>query len=87
MLDYLTLFEKRYSFINTQVVIRLGRALKPGEYRGKIYQLNLNPAPGEERSKFLFEWVMSSGIPIGQMKRDILAEAKTRFGLDIPSEK
>ena len=65
------------------MVIRLGRALKPGEFRGKIYQLNINPAPGDERSKFLFEWVLTPGISFGQMKRNILAEINTRLGLHI----
>jgi hypothetical protein len=59
--------------------------LKPGEVRGKIYQLTINDA--SERSKFLFEWVLSSGVQVKQMKRDIIAEVKTRFALDIPHEK
>lgn len=53
--------------------------------RGKIYQLNINDSL--ERSKFLFEWVLSSGVKIGQIKRDILAEMKARCGVDIPHEK
>lgn len=75
-----------FSYVR-QVVIRLGRALKEGEYRGKIFQLCINPAEGEERIKFLFDWVLSSGIPFGQLKRDILAEVKARYGLTMAPEK
>lgn len=74
-----------FSFI--KVLIRLGRALKPGEFRGKIFQFCLNPEPGEERSKFLFEWVLVPNISIAQMKLDILAEVQARFGIDIAPEK
>ena len=53
-----------------QIAVRLGRALRPGEVRGKIYQLKVNDA--EERSSLLFEWVLSTGVQVGKMKRDIL---------------
>lgn len=68
-----------------QIAVRLGRALRPGEVRGKIYQLKINDP--HERSQLLFEWVLSSGVQVGQMKRDILAELKNRHGIEIPPEK
>lgn len=68
-----------------QIAVRLGRALRPGEVRGKIYQLKINDS--EERSQLLFEWVLSSGRQIGQMKREILIELKIRHGIEIPPEK
>lgn len=67
------------------VVVRLGRALLPGEVRCKIHQLKLNDSDG--RSKFLFDWVLSSGVRVGQLKKEILTEIKTRFGIEIPPEK
>lgn len=68
-----------------QIAVRLGRALRPGEVRGKIYQLKINDT--QERTQLLFEWVLSSGIQIGKMKRDILVELKSRHGVEIPPEK
>ena len=68
-----------------QIAVRLGRALRPGEVRCKIYQLKINDA--QERSSLLFEWVLSSGVKIGKMKQDILAELKSRHGTEIPPEK
>ena len=67
------------------IAVRLGRALRPGELRGKIYQLKINDP--HERSQLLFEWVLTPGMTIGQMKRNILAEIKSRTGIDIPPEK
>lgn len=67
------------------VIVRLGRALRAGEVRGKIFQLNINDPV--ERSKLLFEWILSSGVQIGKMKQDILAEMKGRYDIDIPPEK
>ena len=75
----------REMFETTQIVVRLGRALRPGEVRGKIHQLCLNDP--HERSKFLFEWVLTPDVQIGHIKRDILAEMKSRFAIDIPYEK
>lgn len=68
-----------------QIVVRLGRALRSGEIRGKIYQYKINEPV--EQAHLLFEWVLSSGVQIGQMKRDILAEVKIRYGFEIPPEK
>jgi hypothetical protein len=59
--------------------------LEPGEVRGKIYLLDINNS--SERSKFLFEWIISSGVQVKIMKRKILAEVKSLFGWDIPYEK
>lgn len=67
------------------VIVRLGRALRPGEVRCKIFQLNINDQV--ERTKLLFEWILSSGQQVGKLKLDILAEMKSRFGLEIPPEK
>jgi len=68
-----------------QIVVRLGRALRPGEVRGKIHQLCLNDP--HERSKFLFEWVLTPDVQIGHIKKNILAEMKSRYAIDIPYEK
>lgn len=68
-----------------QISVRLGRALRPGEVRGKIFHLKINDT--QERTQLLFEWVLSTGVQIGKMKRDILAEMKSRHGIEIPPEK
>jgi len=68
-----------------QIVVRLGRALRPGEVRGKVHQLCLNDP--HERSKFLFEWILTPDVQIGHIKRDILAEMKSRYAIDISYEK
>lgn len=67
------------------VVVRLGRSLRPGEIRGKIFQLNLNDP--KEMSKLMFEWIFSPGQQTGKLKLDILAEMKSRYNVDIPLEK
>ncbi len=60
----------------------MGRALRQGEMRGKIYQLCLDQA-AEDRAKFLFDWVLAPGDRVADVKRDIVAEVKARYGVDI----
>ena len=85
-IDEQTYFKEIYLIYNqSKVMVRLGRALRQGEIRGKIYQLAISDET--EKSKFLFEWVLAPGDRVGDMKRDILAEMKTRFGIEIPYEK
>ncbi|XP_043218154.1 ubiquitin carboxyl-terminal hydrolase 47-like isoform X1 [Amphibalanus amphitrite] len=66
---------------NVTFVARLSRRLRDGEVRGKVYKLEPNAT---EPSKFLFEWILRKGMTIAQAKREILAEQKSRLGVDIP---
>ena len=38
-------------------------------------------------SKFLFEWILRKGMTIGQAKKEILAEQKSRLGVDTPMDR
>lgn len=61
---------------NTRLSVRLGRALLPGEHRGKIYLLD--PHNYEDPSKFLIDWVVRKGDTIGNAKRAIVREVNAR---------
>ncbi|XP_064489986.1 ubiquitin carboxyl-terminal hydrolase 47-like isoform X2 [Ornithodoros turicata] len=61
--------------------IKLGRALRSGEHRLKIYLLTPTAA---EPSKFLLDWIIPKGAPVQQVKKEILPEIKERCQLDIP---
>uniref|UniRef100_A0A131YMV4 Ubiquitin carboxyl-terminal hydrolase 47 n=1 Tax=Rhipicephalus appendiculatus TaxID=34631 RepID=A0A131YMV4_RHIAP len=66
---------------DTKFVIKLGRALKPGEHRMDIYLLSPN-AP--EPSKFLLDWIFTQGTTVLQIKQEILHKIRERCGRDIP---
>lgn len=61
--------------------IKLGRALRPGEYRVKVYQLLVNePDP----CKFLIETIFAKKMSVLESKKQILTEIKEQCDLDIP---
>ncbi|XP_037069812.1 ubiquitin carboxyl-terminal hydrolase 47-like isoform X2 [Pollicipes pollicipes] len=66
---------------NVTFVARLSRRLRDGELRGKVYKLEPNAT---EPSKFMFEWILRKGMSIEQAKKEILAEQKSRLGVDVP---
>ncbi|XP_071446891.1 ubiquitin carboxyl-terminal hydrolase 47-like isoform X2 [Hetaerina americana] len=72
----LTLFQD-----GDQILIRLGRVLRKGEYLGKVHMLNINEI---EHTKFLCEFVLSKGQTVLSAKREILAEIKKKLSIDIP---
>lgn len=61
--------------------IKLGRALRPGEYRVKVYQLLVNDP---EPCKFLIETIFAKKMSVLESKKQILAEIKEQCNLDIP---
>jgi ubiquitin carboxyl-terminal hydrolase 47 len=67
-----------------KLTIRLGRALKRGEQRGKVYQLLPNTS---EPTKFLCDWILGKGMTVGEVKKDLLEEIKRRYSIDIPFER
>ncbi|KAL3211727.1 hypothetical protein MRX96_008427 [Rhipicephalus microplus] len=66
---------------DTKFVIKLGRALKPGEHRMDIYLLSPNDP---EPSKFLLDWIFTQGTTVLQIKQEILHKVRDRCGQDIP---
>ncbi|XP_068965788.1 ubiquitin carboxyl-terminal hydrolase 47-like isoform X1 [Bombus flavifrons] len=63
--------------------IEIGRALRNGEFTVKLHQFFLDSA----KSKFLFEWIVSEDMTVGQAKKEILAEMKRRYNIEIPYER
>ncbi|KAF4523652.1 hypothetical protein B566_EDAN013246 [Ephemera danica] len=64
--------------------IRLGRALRKGEFRGKVFQLS----PGAtESTKFLFDWILARGMLVADAKKQILDELKKKHSIDIPFDR
>nr|CAD7396000.1 unnamed protein product [Timema poppensis] len=63
-----------------KLTVRLGRALRKGEHRGKVYQLLLN---AKEPSKFLCDWILGKGMLVGDAKREILEELKRKYSINI----
>lgn len=39
------------------------------------------------QSKFLFEWIVSEDMTVGQAKKEILVEMKRRYNIEIPYER
>ncbi|XP_036142205.1 ubiquitin carboxyl-terminal hydrolase 47 isoform X2 [Monomorium pharaonis] len=64
--------------------VKLGRALRNGEFKVKLYQLLINSI---EPYKFLCEWIVSKDMTVGHAKKEILAEIKRKYDVDIPYEK
>ncbi|XP_018012833.1 ubiquitin carboxyl-terminal hydrolase 47 isoform X3 [Hyalella azteca] len=64
--------------------VKLDRALQVGEFRGKVYLLDLTN--NEEPAKFLIEFVMRENDTVSQAKAAILAEVKARLGLELKFE-
>lgn len=68
-------------FEDGKLNIKLGRALKQGEYRVKVFQLDINEA---EPSKFLIDTIFAKGMTVLESKKLIIPEIKEQCGLDIP---
>eukprot|EP00794_Sanderia_malayensis_P012688 gene12688-13990_t len=68
----------------TKMIARLGRALKPGETRIKVYFLRPNH---EEVSKFLMEPVISNQMSIKELKSQVITELRKTFNIDHPIER
>ncbi|XP_070171838.1 ubiquitin carboxyl-terminal hydrolase 47 isoform X1 [Polyergus mexicanus] len=64
--------------------VKLGRALRSGEFKVKLYQLLIDST---EPYKFLCEWIVSKDMTVGHAKKEILAEIKRKYDIDIPYEK
>uniref|UniRef100_A0A672LS56 Ubiquitin carboxyl-terminal hydrolase 47 n=1 Tax=Sinocyclocheilus grahami TaxID=75366 RepID=A0A672LS56_SINGR len=65
---------------DNKITIRLGRALKKGEYRVKVYQLLVNDP---EPCKFLLDTVFAKGMTVRQSKEELLPQLKDQCKLDI----
>uniref|UniRef100_A0A8C9FJL2 Ubiquitin carboxyl-terminal hydrolase 47 n=1 Tax=Pavo cristatus TaxID=9049 RepID=A0A8C9FJL2_PAVCR len=58
---------------DNKITIRLGRALKKGEYRVKVYQLLVNEP---EPCKFLLDAVFAKGMTVRQSKEELLPQLR-----------
>uniref|UniRef100_A0A8C7XZB5 Ubiquitin carboxyl-terminal hydrolase 47 n=1 Tax=Oryzias sinensis TaxID=183150 RepID=A0A8C7XZB5_9TELE len=65
---------------DNKITIRLGRALKKGEYRVKVYQLLVNEP---EPCKFLLDTVFAKGMTVRQSKEELLPQLKEQCRLDL----
>ncbi|XP_078240066.1 ubiquitin carboxyl-terminal hydrolase 47 isoform X4 [Pogona vitticeps] len=65
---------------DNKITIRLGRALKKGEYRVKVYQLLINDP---EPCKFLLDSVFAKGMTVRQSKEELLPQLREQCGLNL----
>ncbi|XP_074853476.1 ubiquitin carboxyl-terminal hydrolase 47 isoform X2 [Carettochelys insculpta] len=65
---------------DNKITIRLGRALKKGEYRVKVYQLLINEP---EPCKFLLDAVFAKGMTVRHSKEELLPQLREQCGLDL----
>ncbi|MEE6498809.1 hypothetical protein FKM82_003239 [Ascaphus truei] len=65
---------------DNKITIRLGRALKKGEYRVKVFQLLLNEP---EPCKFLLDAVFAKGMTVRQSKEELLPQLGEQCGLEL----
>ncbi|XP_069079700.1 ubiquitin carboxyl-terminal hydrolase 47 isoform X1 [Pleurodeles waltl] len=65
---------------DNKIMIRLGRALKKGEYRVKVFQLLLNDP---EPCKFLLDAVFAKGMTVRQSKEELQPQLKEQCGLEL----
>ena len=82
--ESIRLSETMSFFEDGKLNIKLGRALKPGEYRVKVYQLLLNEA---EPSKFLIDTIFAKGMTVEESKNLIVPEIKEQCGVDLPIDR
>ncbi|BFZ09544.1 hypothetical protein BsWGS_12583 [Bradybaena similaris] len=64
--------------------IKLGRALRSGEHRVKVFQLSVNET---EPCKFLIETIFAKGMTVLESKQLILEELKEQRGIEIPLDR
>ncbi|XP_052243350.1 ubiquitin carboxyl-terminal hydrolase 47-like isoform X4 [Dreissena polymorpha] len=67
-----------------KINIKLGRALKNGEYRVKVFQLLVNET---EPAKFLIDTIFARGMTVLESKKLIIPELKSQLNMDIPLER
>lgn len=67
-----------------RINIKLGRALKNGEYRVKVFQLLVNES---EPSKFLLDTIFARGMTVLDSKKLILPEILEEHNIDISLER
>ena len=65
--------------------IKLGRAVRKGELKVKLYQLHLDCR--EEPFKYMFDWIVAKDMTVAQAKEEILAELKLKYDLEIPFQR
>ncbi|XP_041917263.1 ubiquitin carboxyl-terminal hydrolase 47 isoform X2 [Alosa sapidissima] len=65
---------------DNKITVRLGRALKKGEYRVKVYQLLVNDP---EPCKFLVDTVFAKGMTVRQSKEELQPLLKDQCKLDL----
>ncbi|TSL68241.1 Ubiquitin carboxyl-terminal hydrolase 47 [Bagarius yarrelli] len=65
---------------DNKITIRLGRALKKGEYRVKVYQLLINES---EPCRFLLDTVFAKGMTVRQSKEMLLPQLQDHCKLEI----
>lgn len=67
-----------------KLLVKLGRVLRKDEYLLKVYHF---VPDNNEPFKYLFEWVVAKNQTVGQVKKEILIQAKIQHMLDIPYSK
>ncbi|XP_069479744.1 ubiquitin carboxyl-terminal hydrolase 47 isoform X2 [Ambystoma mexicanum] len=65
---------------DNKITIRLGRALKKGEYRVKVFQLLFNEP---EPCKFLLDAVFAKGMTVRKSKEELQPQLREHCGLDL----
>lgn len=66
---------------DSRLTVKLGRALRKGEYKVKIYQLCVNEP---EPFKYLIDYVIVKGMTVLTAKKEILPEIQEKYNLNIP---
>ena len=64
--------------------IRLGRTLSSDEYATRLYQFQMG---AHEPYYYFFNWFISKNKTVGETKKEILAELKKKYNLDIPYDR
>jgi len=59
-----------------RLVIELGRALRKGEFKVKLYFLNINEMADIEKLPFICDYILRESAEVGQTKREILAHIR-----------
>lgn len=76
-------FDKSYSE-GEKIGIKLGRALRNGEFQGKVYQL----VPDDpEPIKYLCDWIVAKGTTVAEVRKGIHEELKRKNLLDVPFDR
>lgn len=59
-----------------RLVIELGRALRKGEFKVKLYFLNITEVTDLEKLPFVCDYILRESAEVGQTKREILAHIR-----------